>query len=83
MSMKNSNGTKWLSNTAQHLNHCGTAVPRNSIGNIHISLPIWVKFGTDNLYVVQFSSYEFRENGYSYNLTQLTSRFASLNLRES
>ena len=31
-----------------------------STGNIHISLPIWVKFGTDNLHVTQFSSYEFR-----------------------
>lgn len=36
-----------------------------STGNIHISLPIWVKFGTDNVHVMQCNSYEFRENRYS------------------
>jgi hypothetical protein len=30
--------------------------------NVHISWPIWVKFGTDNLHVMQFNSYGFREN---------------------
>lgn len=30
-----------------------------STGNIHISFPIWVKFGTDNLHVMQSNSMNF------------------------